>query len=214
MAVFGSIDTLLGEIDTAIRTLFPPQKRGSSRVIPGKQIENIPPLTSAEKKHIAGLMRVNHTGEVCAQALYQGQALTARLPEVRSQMAEAAAEEIDHLAWCEQRLRELNSQPSYLNTFWYISSLMIGAVAGLAGDRWSLGFVAETEKQVSTHLQNHLENISERDLKTKAILESMQADEMRHAETAREAGAADLPGPIKTLMGMASKLMTKTSYYL
>lgn len=142
-------------------------------------------------------MRVNHAGEVCAQALYRGQALTAKLVEVRAQMAEAAAEEIDHLAWCEERLRELDSRPTVLNPFWYLGSLMLGMAAGLAGDRWSLGFVAETERQVSQHLQKHLQKLPAQDNKTKLILERMHEDEAYHADMAMAAGAAELPDFIK-----------------
>lgn len=206
-------ENLLCEIDTALRTLAPPTQRVSKRSIPGQdQIDG--PLNVEERHHIAGLMRVNHAGEVCAQALYQGQALTAQLSKVKMQMAQAAAEEVEHLAWCEHRLSELSSQPSLLNPLWYMGSLMIGMVAGLAGDRWSLGFVAETEQQVSAHLQKHLQKLPPQDEKTKAILEQMQEDETHHAEVAKDAGAAELPFFIKKLMQAASKLMTHSSYYI
>ena len=171
-------------------------------------------LSKQEKQHVAGLMRVNHAGEVCAQALYQGQALTAQLTSVKAQMTQAAAEEVEHLAWCEQRLRELDSQPSRLNPLWYSGSLMIGALAGLAGDRWSLGFVAETERQVTRHLQKHLLSLPPDDLKTKAILSKMQSDEAHHAEIASAAGAAELPFLIKRLMHGVSRLLTQSSYYI
>lgn len=207
------IEKILLEFDTALRTLITPEQRASKRQSPATRIEEAP-LSPSEKRHIAGLMRVNHAGEVCAQALYQGQALTAQLPEVRSQMAEAAAEEVDHLAWCEDRLRELNSHPSVLNPLWYLGSLMIGAAAGFAGDRWSLGFVAETERQVSAHLQSHLKKIPIQDQKSKRILEQMDEDETQHAELAYNAGAAELPLPIKQLMRLVSKLMTSTAYRL
>lgn len=214
MSAFSLIDTCLVEIDTAIRTLIPPQHRGSRRDVPGQGLDEEAVLTPEQKAHSAGLMRVNHAGEVCAQGLYQGQALTAQLTKVRSQMEAAAAEEVDHLAWCEQRLRELDSRPSLLNPVWYLGSLMLGAIAGMAGDRWSLGFVAETELQVSAHLQSHLEKLPASDEKTRLILEKMQEDEMHHADMAKEAGAADLPMVIKGLMGAVSTIMTKTSYYL
>ena len=149
------VDHIIGQVDTALRSVFIPKQRTCMREPPGEALAESP-LSTLEKKQIAGLMRVNHAGEVCAQALYQGQAATAKLTEVKKQMTEAAAEEIDHLAWCEQRLSELNSQPSKLNAFWYGGSFMLGALAGLAGDKWSLGFVAETERQVSAHLQRHL----------------------------------------------------------
>lgn len=212
MRASGLIDTLICEIDGALRTLLPPKHRVSTRTSPAKILtEN--PLSASEKKHIAGLMRVNHSGEVCAQALYQGQALTAQLDEVKEQMSQAAAEETDHLAWCEQRLSELGSKPSLLNPFWYTGSLLIGALAGLAGDKISLGFVAETERQVSAHLQRHLQGIPSKDKKTKAILERMQDDEEHHAQAAIVAGAAELPYIIKQLMRSVSKVMTKSSYY-
>lgn len=211
MANISLLEKALFEFDTALRTLIPPVNRSTKRQSPAKSIEE-PPLSSAEQRHIAGLMRVNHTGEVCAQALYQGQALTAQLAEVRAQMAEAAEEEVDHLAWCEQRLNELKSHPSVLNPLWYSGSLMIGAIAGLTGDRWSLGFVAETEQQVSAHLQSHLDKLPEQDNKTRSILEQMHDDETHHAELAKNAGAAELPVPIKKLMAFVSKLMTTTAY--
>lgn len=206
-------DKLLCELDTAIRTLIVPEHRKSARENPGQNICE-QPLSTQEKRHVASLMRVNHAGEVSAQALYQGQALTAKLSTVKTQMTEAAAEEVDHLAWCEQRLRELDSRPSMLNPFWYGGSLMIGALAGLVGDKWSLGFVAETERQVTKHLQQHLQHLPPNDLKTKAILAQMQHDEAHHAEIANAAGAAELPFLIKQLMQGVSKLLTKSSYYI
>lgn len=207
------IDTLITEVDGALRTLIPPQKRISVRCSPADHVTEHP-LSSSERKHIAGLMRVNHAGEVCAQALYQGQALTAQLTHIKQQMALAAAEEVDHLAWCEERLTELGSKPSLLNPIWYVGSLLLGALAGLAGDKISLGFVAETERQVTSHLQQHLQNIPATDKKTKAILERMQEDEEHHAALAIEAGAIELPFMMKQLMRTVSKLMTKSSYYL
>ncbi|KTD61247.1 2-polyprenyl-3-methyl-6-methoxy-1,4-benzoquinone monooxygenase [Legionella spiritensis] len=214
MPIYNLVDRVLGEFDTALRTMLPPPHRESTRPVPGETVDEKYTLTEREKKEVAGLMRVNHAGEVCAQALYQGQALTAKLTCVKEQMTQAAEEEIEHLAWCEQRLRELDSRPSVLNPFWYIGSLLIGAAAGIAGDRWSLGFVAETERQVSTHLRRHMEKIPEQDERTRHILEQMHEDETHHAEAAKNAGAAELPKALKNLMGMVSKLMTKTSYYL
>lgn len=208
------IDRLLNHVDTALRTLCPPEHRVCSRPIPNDGIVNTAPLSENETRHVAGLMRVNHAGEVCAQALYQGQALTARLTEVRLQMEQAAAEEVDHLAWCEKRLEELNSRPSLLNPLWYMGSLCIGALAGLAGDKWSLGFVAETERQVGAHLREHLDKLPATDLKSKAILTKMHEEERHHAEMAQAAGAAALPFPIQAMMTAVSKLMTKTSYHL
>lgn len=204
---------VINEIDCALRTMFPPKERVTPRQSPAESITEAQ-LTSAEKKHIAGLMRVNHAGEVCAQALYQGQALTAQLTHIKKQMNDAALEEIDHLAWCEQRLCELGSNTSILNPLWYSGSLIIGALAGLAGDKVSLGFVAETERQVTEHLKNHLHKIPKHDQKTKAILELMQQDETHHAESAVAAGAMELPLPVKTLMKAVSKLMTQSSYYV
>jgi ubiquinone biosynthesis monooxygenase Coq7 len=213
MRNFSVVETLICEIDSALRTLAPPGKRPSQRVSPSQNLEESR-LNSEERRHVAGLMRVNHSGEVCAQALYQGQGLTAQLAEVKVQMDEAAAEEIDHLAWCEQRLLELGSQPSLLNPFWYLGSFMLGALAGIAGDRLSLGFVAETELQVSAHLQKHLQKLPAQDKKSKAILEQMHEDEAHHAEVAKEAGATELPLIIKKLMQGVSKLMTHSSYHI
>lgn len=207
------IDTLITEVDTALRTLLPPQKRISTRASPAAQVADSS-LSDQQKKHIAGLMRVNHAGEVCAQALYQGQALTAQLTHIKQQMNEAAAEEVDHLAWCEQRLSELDSKPSVLNPLWYCGSLILGALAGMAGDKVSLGFVAETERQVTAHLQEHIQGIPPEDIKTKAILERMRDDEEYHANTAVAAGATALPWFIKKMMGAVSKVMTRSSYYL
>ncbi len=205
------LDNLLCQVDTALRTLFVPAQRTSQRGIPGQALHDHP-MNKEQKHHVAGLMRVNHAGEVSAQALYQGQALTAKLPRVKVQMAEAAAEEIEHLAWCEQRLRELGSQPSLLNPLWYSGSFMIGALAGLVGDRWSLGFVAETERQVTAHLEKHLQQLPPEDIKTRAILAQMQEDEAHHANVAQDAGAAELPVLIKQLMHCVAKLMTQSSY--
>ncbi|MBA2710930.1 MAG: 2-polyprenyl-3-methyl-6-methoxy-1,4-benzoquinone monooxygenase [Tatlockia sp.] len=213
MRNFGLIETLICEIDSALRTLAPPVKRPSLRASPSQNFKE-ESMNSQERKQVAGLMRVNHAGEVCAQALYQGQGLTAKLERIKKQMDEAASEEVDHLAWCEQRLLELGSQPSLLNPFWYFGSFCLGAFAGLAGDRLSLGFVAETELQVSAHLQKHLIKLPPQDKKSKAILEQMYDDESHHAVVAKEAGAAELPFFIKKLMQGVSKLMTHTSYHI
>ncbi len=159
-------------------------------------------------------MRVNHAGEVAAQALYQGQALTARDPQVKSAMQEAAGEEVDHLAWCEQRLRELNGRPSLLNPLWYFGSLTLGAFAGALGDRASLGFIAETEKQVESHLRDHLERLSPRDLRSRAILTQMTHDEMQHGAKAASMGGKPLPFPITLAMRATSRLMTRGSYWI
>lgn len=207
-------DSFIGEIDVALRTLLPPTQRPSTRPTPTSQSVCESDLSPSDKKHIAGLMRVNHSGEVCAQALYQGQALTAKLEHVRAQMAKAAREEEDHLAWCEQRLNELGSHPSRLNALWYAGAFCIGALAGAAGDRWSLGFVAETEKQVGEHLHQHMQSLPEADKQSHGILKQMQEDEAQHEALAKQAGAAELPAPVKTLMRMVSKLMTRTAYHI
>lgn len=207
------IDCLFIEADAALKTLLPPRARACDRINPAATIPEAG-LDSKQKKHIAGLMRVNHAGEVSAQALYRGQALTATLASVKNQMKAAAAEEVDHLAWCETRLSELGANPSLLNPFWYAGSIMIGAFAGLIGDQWSLGFVAETEKQVTQHLERHLAELPDSDQKTKAILSQMRTDEMAHAALAQNAGAATLPFLIQQLMCAISKLLTQSSYYL
>lgn len=206
------LDTLITEVDNALRTLLPPPKRIPIRKSPANPIKDIQ-LSTQEKTHISGLMRVNHSGEVCAQALYQGQALTAQLTQIKKQMSQAAAEEVDHLAWCEERLHELGSKTSLLNPIWYGGSMFLGALAGLAGDKISLGFVAETERQVTSHLQKHLQAIPAEDKKTRAILEMMKTDEENHATLAVESGAVELPYFIKQLMSIVSKVMTKSSYY-
>ena len=207
------LDQLLCQLDTALRTIVIPEHRNGKRESPGSGITE-PLLNTEEKRHVVGLMRVNHSGEVCAQALYQGQALTAKLTEVKAQMSQAAAEEVDHLAWCEQRLRELDARPSLLNPLWYGGSFLIGALAGLAGDKWSLGFVAETELQVGSHLEQHLQHLPAQDIKSKAIIAKMKDDELCHAETANVAGAAELPFFIKQLMQGVSRLLTKSSYHI
>jgi len=166
------------------------------------------------KKHIAGLMRINHAGEICAQALYHGQAATAKLAGVRESMSHAAQDEVDHLAWCAQRLRELNEQPSLLDPVWYAGSFAIGAVAGIAGDQNSLGFVAETEKQVVEHLQSHLDQLPQNDERTRAIIKQMMADEAQHGGQALQQGGVLPPGPIKALMKLTAKVMTSTSRWI
>lgn len=170
-------------------------------------------LTAPQRHHIAGLMRINHAGEVAAQALYHGQALVAREPRLRSHLLHAAAEERDHLDWCAQRLAELDESPSRLQGFWYVASFGIGAVAGLAGDRWSLGFVEETENQVIRHLDGHLGELPAEDSASRAILETMRDDEARHGAQARAAGGTDLPAPIRLGMQLVAKVMTRTAYW-
>ncbi|HIP53644.1 MAG TPA: 2-polyprenyl-3-methyl-6-methoxy-1,4-benzoquinone monooxygenase [Chromatiales bacterium] len=205
-------DRLLLNVDQTVRTLFG-RPQVTERPNPAEGVEEAD-LTEDQRDHVARLMRIDHTGEVCAQALYQGQALTARLPEVRDKMERAAREENDHLAWCDTRLQELHDHKSYLNPFWYLGSLAIGAAAGLAGDKWSLGFVAETERQVEKHLEEHLAQIPPQDQKSRAILEQMKDDEMRHAQMAKSAGGAELPEPVKLAMRFSSKVMTNTVHWL
>jgi ubiquinone biosynthesis monooxygenase Coq7 len=167
-----------------------------------------------DPKVSAGLMRVNHTGEICAQALYSGQAVFARDPAVRAALESAAAEERDHLSWCRARLDELDSRPSLLDPLWYAGSFGLGLVSGLAGDRWSMGFLAETEAQVERHLEGHLERLPDSDARSRAVVEQMRADESRHGRTGIELGGRDLPLPVKAAMRIASRLMTRTTYYV
>ncbi|WP_455206261.1 2-polyprenyl-3-methyl-6-methoxy-1,4-benzoquinone monooxygenase [Kaarinaea lacus] len=208
---FSLLDHLIAHVDNGVRTLF--GENHATRPNPAvTHSEN--ELSSAEKQLAGRLMRINHAGEVAAQGLYQGQALTAKLPNVREQMEEAAQEEVDHLAWCKTRTKELGTHTSLLDPIWYIGSVTIGAVAGLAGDKWSLGFVTETERQVVKHLESHLEQLPQHDEKSRAILEQMKIDEQHHATTALEAGAAELPTPIKNAMTLTSKIMTKAAYWV
>jgi ubiquinone biosynthesis monooxygenase Coq7 len=209
---YSPADQLLMQLDHALRTVFG-RPHVTERTDPAADRPEAE-LSAAQRDHLARLMRINHTGEVCAQALYQGQALTARLPEVRDSMARAAAEENDHLDWCERRVRELGGRLSLLNPLWYAGSFLIGAVAGVAGDRWSLGFVAETERQVERHLDEHLAQVPPEDEKTRVVLETMKADEAAHATKAAEAGGAALPGPVRQGMRLTAKVMTSTVYYL
>ena len=209
---YSPIDQLLINMDQAVRTVFG-RPQVTERSNPSVGLSSAE-LTEGERDHVARLMRINHTGEVCAQALYQGQALTAKLPRVRARLQRAAQEENDHLDWCEARLRELGDRKSLLNPFWYAGSFAMGALAGLAGDRWSLGFVVETERQVESHLDHHLEQVPPRDEKTRAILEQMKKDEVGHANLALAAGGAELPGPVKLAMKLTSKVMTGTVYWL
>ncbi len=209
---FTPTDLLLTQMDRALRTLAP-GKVSHQRPSPAQEQDETP-MTDKERKHAAGLMRVNHAGEVCAQALYQGQALTAKLPEVRSEMEHAAAEEVDHLAWCQERLDNLDSHTSLLNPIWYGMSFGIGATAGLVSDKVSLGFVAATEDQVCKHLQQHLSELPEQDYKSRAVVEVMLEDEAKHAHSALAAGGLEFPAPVKGLMSLVSKAMTKSSYRL
>ena len=211
MRHYTGMDKLIHSFDQALRSLVP-GATAAHRDNPAQEQDS--PLGVSEARHVAGLMRVNHSGEVCAQALYHGQALTAKLPNVKQEMQQAAIEEQDHLAWCEDRLKELDSHTSVLNPIWYGLSYGMGAIAGIAGDKYSLGFVAETERQVSQHLQEHIQQLPSHDDRSRKILEQMNEDELHHRDTALKAGGVDLPVPVRITMTAISKLMTKTSYYL
>ena len=204
------VDRLITEVDAVMRTVT---NSGHTAQRPSPADGHVDAqLSDSERKHAAGLMRVNHTGEVCAQALYQGQALTAKLPTVREEMEQAAAEEVDHLVWCEQRLRELDSQPSLLNPAWYGLSFALGAVAGAISDKVSLGFVAATEERVCNHLNDHLKSLPEDDRKSRLIVQKMLEDEQRHGDKALEAGGSDFPREVKDAMSAVSRVMTGSSY--
>lgn len=208
--VYSPADRLLMQADAALRTLLPFSGQ-PSRPSPAV-LKNEAELDERETRHVAGLMRINHTGEVCAQALYQGQALTARLPRVRKAMEQAADEELDHLAWCEQRIRQLGSHTSVLNPLFYGLSFGIGAATGLVSDRISLGFVAATEDQVCKHLDEHLQHLPESDEKSRAVLEQMRIDEAQHSTAALDAGGLRFPAPVKFGMSLLAKVMTTATY--
>lgn len=209
---YSPFDTLIINLDQAVRTLAgKPLVTGRDNPANGYEETE---LSEAERNESARLMRVNHAGEVAAQALYQGQALTARLDSTRHSMERAAREENDHLDWCAQRVTELDSHTSVLNPLWYLGSFGIGATAGAIGDKWSLGFVAETERQVVSHLENHLQRLPGNDKKSRAIVEQMKQDEAHHGATASASGGVELPAPVKKLMRLASKVMTGTAYWI
>ncbi len=210
MAPASPLDTLLSAADRALRAVFTPPK--AARPLPAETRHPDPLPHDAQRS--ARLMRVNHAGEVAAQALYHGQALIARDDTTREWLLSAAREEGDHLAWCEQRLAELGSRPSVLNPLWYAGSFAIGAVAAAVGDRVSLGFVAETERQVESHLTDHLDRLPEDDTRSRAILEAMRADEIAHGARATQAGGVELPAPVRALMRYASRVMTRTAYWI
>lgn len=205
-------DVFLGHADEALRRALGPPP-AADRPSPDAHIADNP-LSPVERDRSGRLMRVNHTGEVCAQALYHGQSVTARAGDVQRRLERAASEENDHLAWCAARIRALGSRRSYLDPLWYAGSFTIGALAGAAGDKWNLGFLAETERQVVAHLDGHLKRLPATDYKSRAIVEQMRIDEGAHATTALEAGGATLPWPIPTLMRAASKVMTETAYWI
>jgi ubiquinone biosynthesis monooxygenase Coq7 len=205
------IDRCITEFDKGLRTIF--GVHPSARPLPGRDFPEAE-LGDAERRHAAALMRVNHCGEVCAQALYQGQALASDNEHLRDALDQAAREEADHLAWCERRISELGGRLSALNPLWYTGSLAMGFVAGKLGDEWNLGFLAETEHQVEHHLQGHLDRLSADDARTRAIVEQMKRDEAGHADTARSLGARELPAPVKGAMRLAARAMTTTSYWI
>jgi len=208
---YSKLDQFLNIFDTGLRSFA--GENHPARPDPSAQKTN--KSLSADEQQLSGrLMRVNHAGEVAAQGLYQGQALTASLPHVRDQMQHAAQEETDHLAWCARRTQALDTHTSRLDPLWYTGSVIIGASAGYLGDKWSLGFVAETERQVVNHLNKHLDKLPENDEKSRAILEQMKIDEQHHATLATNAGGAELPLPVRQLMKLASKVMTKTAFWL
>ena len=204
-----NVDDAIVAFDRALRTLV----AGSATVrpYPAERMEPVT-LSPADNADAAGLMRVNHTGEICAQALYSGQAMTSSNPELKRKLDSAAREEVEHLAWTERRLEELGSRTSLLNPLWYAGSFAIGAVAGLAGDRWNLGFLGETERQVEQHLGSHLDRLPMEDSRSRAIVAQMRTDEAGHAQMAEDSGAARLPLPIRTAMRLTEMVMTSTTY--
>jgi 3-demethoxyubiquinol 3-hydroxylase len=207
---YNRLDRIIASIDDALRLSTgeapPPQRENPAGEIAAAELDD------DQRRHVAGLMRINHTGEICAQALYAGQAATARDDATRLAMQAAADEEIDHLSWCEDRLRELDSRPSLLNPLWYAGSFAIGAAAGIAGDDWSLGFVRETEVQLEAHLEDHLERLPAGDARSQAILDQMKADEAKHARMAESAGARELPAVIRRAMAFTAGVMKALAY--
>lgn len=206
-----SIDQLIVGFDKALRTLWAPAR--SVRPVPGEGLVDSV-LEPVQRRHAAALMRVNHCGEVCAQALYQGQALTARNPSLRRVLEYAAVEETDHLAWTAARIQELGGRVSWLNPLFYAGAFTAGAFSGLLGDKWNLGFLAETERQVEGHLDSHLDQLPEQDSKSRAIVAQMKDDEARHAQTAVSEGAAELPVPVRRAMNLSSRIMTGATYWV
>jgi len=206
-----NLDGLIIEFDKGLRTLL--AKAPTARPYPDAEVADAP-MDETEKKHAAALMRINHTGEICAQALYQGQALTARDPVVQEKLKQAAWEETEHLAWTSKRVEELGSHLSLLNPVWYSGSLALGAAAGLLGDKWNLGFLAETERQVGAHLQSHLDSLPAQDAKSRAVVKQMYVDEVSHSDMAIDLGGAELPLPVKLAMRGMSVVMTRTVYWV
>lgn len=206
------LDRLLSGLGNALTTVTKPAVR-ATRANPAADLPEAP-LSDAERSHSAGLMRVNHAGEVAAQGLYQGHAVVSSDPGIAEQMRAAANEELDHLGWCEQRLDELGSRPSIFSPVWYAGAFAIGAASGVLGDRWSLGFVEETEHQVSDHLTGHMKKLPVEDSRSRAIVSKMRDEEIEHGANAKAAGASELPGPVKDLMRMTARLMTRTAYWM
>jgi ubiquinone biosynthesis monooxygenase Coq7 len=204
-------DRFIIAFDKGLRTLFAPAQ--TLRPVPGEELGDVP-LSERQRWEVAALMRVNHSGEICAQALYQGQALTARDAAAKEALEQAAQEETEHLAWTERRIDELGGRTSLFNPLWYAGSFAIGAAAGFLGDRWNLGFLAETERQVMEHLDGHLRRLPAEDDKSRAILEQMKDDERRHATSALQHGGAVLPGPARFAMRLASRVMTRTAFWI
>lgn len=204
-------DRFILQFDRALRTVFAPAH--ARRESPA-HADMETPASPQEKSAAVRLMRINHTGEVCAQALYQGQALTARNPEIRATLGRAADEEQDHLAWCEERLNELGGRKSVLNPLWYGGSFALGALSGLLGDRWSMAFLAETERQVEGHLTGHLDQLPASDAKSRAVLDQMRKDEAQHGVTAQAHGAAEMPAPLKVAMRVGAQVMKSTTYWI
>ena len=209
---YSKIDRLIISFDEALRLRLNDSTE-ASRPNPATDVPEVV-MDEHNRQHAAGLMRINHAGEVCAQALYAGQAVTARNPAVQAEMHKAANEEIDHLSWCKERLDELESKPSLLDPFWYAGSFAIGAAAGLAGDGWSLGFLKETENQVEAHLEGHIEKLPPEDARSRAILDQMKIDEAKHAKMAEDSGAFDLPRPVRRLMKITASAMKAVAYRL
>ncbi len=206
-----AIDRAILGLDGALRTLLPPQGRVAVRPSPAAGLpEN--PLTLAERRRSAALMRVNHSGEVCAQALYHGQGVTASSPGARAMLGRAAQEETDHLAWCAERVAQLESRTSVLDPVWYLGAFALGVLAGAAGDRWSLGFVVETERQVEAHLDGHLARLPQADVRSRAIVSRMKIDEAHHADAARAGGGLELPAPVRALMALQGRVMTTLAH--
>lgn len=209
---YSVLDAFINTIDKHLGTLLN-QPQQTLRTYPADKIAHSV-LSESERRQSEGFMRINHAGEVSAQALYKAQAITARDSKVREAMEKSAVEEIDHLIWCQERLHELGGHTSYLGPFWFFGSFTIGSLAGLIGDKWNLGFVVETEYQVVAHLDEHLQKIAESDLRSRAILKQMREDEAHHASVALHSGAAELPKPVKKMMQLCSKVMTKTAYWI